>query len=150
MARWKWAGSLGVSAFRRFRFCTRGGTVREAVRMSFCVSGKTTPFGGRAGDSLLNFAEMAEKWVRHDRNNRYGSDDRVMDTVPGRFRLWGALRDGTDEGEERFANLQGCAVWLLYMPGARAMPEEQTPLALFLEEVSLVSDVKDFGAGERR
>ncbi len=59
--------------------------------------------------------------------------------------MW--TRDGTDEGEERFANLQELrGVAAQYMPGMAGMPEEQTPLALFLEEVSLVSDVDDFDA----
>ncbi len=47
--------------------------------------------------------------------------------------MW-TLRDGTDEGEERFANLQELrGVAAQYMPGMAGMPEEQTPLALFLK-----------------
>ena len=50
------------------------------------------------------------------------------------------LRDGTEEGEDRFANLQELrGVAAQYTHGLSTEPE-QTPLAMFLEEVSLVSD----------
>jgi len=52
-----------------------------------------------------------------------------------------SLRDGSDEGEDRFANLQELrGVANQYSPGMTELGEDQTPLGLFLEEVSLVSD----------
>ena len=52
-----------------------------------------------------------------------------------------ALRDGTDEGEDRFENLQELrGVLAQYTPGMADLTESQTPLAKCLEEISLVSD----------
>ena len=61
-----------------------------------------------------------------------------------------ALRDGTDEGEERFANIQELrAVASQYRAGQINLSEGQTPLSMFLEEIALVSDADqvDEGAG---
>jgi DNA helicase-2/ATP-dependent DNA helicase PcrA len=50
------------------------------------------------------------------------------------------LRDGTDEGEDRFANLQELrGVAHQYVPGMMTLEPGQDPLSLFLQEVSLVS-----------
>jgi DNA helicase-2/ATP-dependent DNA helicase PcrA len=55
-----------------------------------------------------------------------------------------ALRDGTDEGEDRFANLQELrGVAAQYVPGLPGLQPGQSALSLFLEEVSLVSDADD-------
>ena len=146
----EWAASLGVSAFQALQILHHG--AERFVKLYPDVflppaAYEKAPFGGRAENSLVDFAAMAEKWVRHDRNNRYGSVAELLDTVLADSGYVDALRDGTDEGEERFANLQELrGVAAQYMPGMAGMPEEQTPLALFLEEVSLVSDVDDFDA----
>ena len=108
----EWAGSLGVSAFQALQILHHG--AERFVKLYPDVflppaAYEPTPFGGRAENSLLNFAEMAEKWVRHDRNNRYGSVAELLDTVLADSGYVDALRDGTDEGEERFANSAGVA-----------------------------------------
>jgi DNA helicase-2/ATP-dependent DNA helicase PcrA len=54
------------------------------------------------------------------------------------------LRDGTDEGEDRFENLQQLrAVAADYVAGDPNLETGQTPLGMFLEGVSLVADSDD-------
>lgn len=64
-----------------------------------------------------------------------------MDRVLGESSYMAWLRDGSDEGEERFANLQELrGVAAQYTVGLTDIRPEQTILSLFLEEISLVSD----------
>ena len=101
-------------------------------------------FGKRAENALVNFAAMLEDgWSRAHRG-QYGSVADLLDTVLQESGYVDVLRDGTDEGEERFANLQELrGVAAQYMAGMAGMEAEQTPLSMFLEEVSLVSDTDD-------
>lgn len=58
------------------------------------------------------------------------------------------LRDGSEEGEDRFANLQELrSVAAQYTQDMEALQPGQTPLGLFLQEVSLVSDVDEIDEG---
>ncbi len=103
--------------------------------------------GSRAETKLADFAAMLEKWIAQNRSDRYASVAELLDAILHDSGYVDALRDGTEDGEERFANLQELrGVAAQYMPGMAGMPEDQTPLALFLEEVSLVSEVDDFDA----
>ncbi len=75
---------------------------------------------------------------------RYNSIADLLDAVLLQSGYLHALRDGTDEGEDRFENLQELrGVLAQYTPGMSDLTETQSPLAKCLEEISLVSDTDD-------
>ena len=89
----------------------------------------------------MEFAALLEGWINQERAGRYQGVADLFDAVMAQSGYVHALRDGTDEGEDRFANLQELrAVTAQYIQGMPSLQPDQTPLAMFLEEVSLVSD----------
>jgi DNA helicase-2/ATP-dependent DNA helicase PcrA len=84
---------------------------------------------------------MLEEWITLREAGRYERVADLLDMVLQDAGYVSALRDGSDEGEDRFANLQElrgvAAQYVQHMP---ELDEVQTPLGLFLQEVSLVSD----------
>ena len=87
---------------------------------------------------------MVEAWIERNNDNRFDSVADLLDHVMSTSSYVDRLRDGSDEGEERYANIQELrGVAAQYMPGLAGMDEDQSPLSLFLEEVSLVSDADD-------
>ncbi len=103
------------------------------------------PLNGRASRVLADFAALLEEWIQHAELDEKGSVADLMDMILEQSGYVDALRDGSDEGEDRFANVQELrGVAAGYFAGMLGMEEGQTPLSLFLEEVSLVSDIDDY------
>lgn len=95
----------------------------------------------RGSNALVAFAEMLESWLVIRRNERYQSVADLLDLILDESNYVSTLRDGTDEGEDRFDNLQELrTVAAQYRSNMADLDPGQTPLTLFLEEVSLVSD----------
>ncbi|MEM7125790.1 MAG: UvrD-helicase domain-containing protein [Chloroflexota bacterium] len=102
----------------------------------------------RGRNALVAFTEMLESWLVIRRNERYESVADLMDLILDEATYIKSLRDGTDEGEERFANLQELrGVAAQYKPEMADLEPGQTPLTLMLEEVSLVSDADQLDEG---
>jgi DNA helicase-2/ATP-dependent DNA helicase PcrA len=102
---------------------------------------KTPDLGSRAKNALTDFARLLEGWITLREANRYEHVADLIDLIMRDSGYVDTLRDGSDEGEDRFANLQELySVAAQYMPGMPALEEGQTPISLFLQEVSLVSD----------
>jgi DNA helicase-2/ATP-dependent DNA helicase PcrA len=114
-----WAETQGVSLF-------------EAMRM--LREHEDAPVGARGRASLLGFLELLEEFIAVRREL---SALELLDLVLDLTGLTAYIRDGTDEGEERWENineLRGVA------NEYSSLPAEES-LATFLEEVALVSDV---------
>jgi len=120
----QWADEMGVSHYEALRMIKEGSEVAEVA------------LGARARKQLLAFLDLLEGWraVRTELTVAQLLDRVIEDTA---YEGW--IRDGTEEGEDRWANLMELRnVAAEYDP----LPRE-TALATFLEEVALVSDVDD-------
>jgi DNA helicase-2/ATP-dependent DNA helicase PcrA len=86
-------------------------------------------FSGRAGKALLNLAEPLNRWLQQ--KSQLGLLD-LMDAVIADIGYRQHLDDGSDEGLERWENLQEL----------RRVADEmgELDLTIFLEQVALVSD----------
>lgn len=138
-----WASSMGVSEYTALLILRHG---PEAV--SQAIGGllppaayKTPDLGSRAKNALTDFTRLLESWITLRDAMRYEHVADLLDLILRDSGYVDALRDGSDEGEDRFANLQELyGVAAQYLPGMPALEEGQTPISLFLQEVSLVSD----------
>jgi DNA helicase-2/ATP-dependent DNA helicase PcrA len=139
----QWAADMGVSEYVALMIL-RHGPELAAKRLDAplpILADKAPAMGARAQNALLNFATLLEEWVMRNRSNRYDSVAELLDDILVESGYTDKLRDGSDEGEDRFANLQELrGVAAQYVPGLTGPDSEQTPLGLFLEEVALVSD----------
>jgi len=138
-----WATAIGVSQREALQILHHG-PQRVALQLGRTLSPaayKAPPLGARAQNALIEFAALLEGWITIERGGRYASVADLLDTVLAEAGYIATLRDGTDEGEDRFANLQELrSVAAQYTQAMPALEPEQSPLGLFLEEVSLVSD----------
>ena len=106
------------------------------------------PMAARAARVLADFSAMLEKWIAQNEQDTSGNLVDLLDTILEESGYVDALRDGSDEAEDRFANIQELrGVAAQYVPNMVGTEEGQTPLGLFLEEISLVSDIDDYDAG---
>ncbi|MCB9116520.1 MAG: UvrD-helicase domain-containing protein [Caldilineaceae bacterium] len=116
-------------------------TAQQLGRRLSAAAHKAPPLGTRAQNALVDFAALLDEWLEMERRGHYDSVADLLDSVLAKSGYVHMLRDGTDEGEDRFANLQELrSVAAQYTQGMPGLQPEQTPLNLFLEEVSLVSD----------
>jgi superfamily I DNA/RNA helicase len=138
----EWAALFGLTEFDALRILHHG---PEAVARDLPPNAlRTVGLDTRARNALSNFAEMLESWVEQGRIQHYESVADLLDHVLQDSGYVDRLRDGTEEGEDRFANLQELrGVAAQYAPGMPSLEEGQTPLSLFLQEVSLVSAQDD-------
>lgn len=139
----QWAAEVGVNEYTALRILLHGpDAVSQTLGRPLPPAAQKTPdWGARAVNALNQFTQMLEPWVRAREFNRYHTVADLLDMIMQDSGYADALRDGSDEGEDRFANLQELrGVAAQYTPGMAAADEETTALALFLEEVSLVSD----------
>jgi DNA helicase-2/ATP-dependent DNA helicase PcrA len=138
-----WAAEIGVSQSEALQILHHG-PQRVALQSGRALSPaayKAPPLGARAQNALIDFAALLEGWIALERSARYDSVADLLDDVLIKSGYIDNLRDGSDEGEDRFANLQELrSVAAHYVQGMPALEPGQTPLSLFLEEVSLVSD----------
>ncbi|MBN1121670.1 MAG: UvrD-helicase domain-containing protein [Anaerolineae bacterium] len=94
------------------------------------------PLDGRARSVLHSFAMKLADW--HDMRERAPVGD-LLKMVLDETQYLASLNDGTDQGEDRQANVMELV--------NLASEFEELPLSSFLEEVALVSDVDDLEAG---
>lgn len=142
-----WAAEAGASEFLCLRVLHHGyAGVAEAAGNKRLL---TEPgLGSRAVNALVNFSEMLENWVAMAGGNHYESVADLMDHILQDAGYIDRLRDGSDEGEERFANLQELrGVAAQYTPGMAGLEAGMDALSLFLQEVSLVSDADQIDEG---
>jgi DNA helicase-2/ATP-dependent DNA helicase PcrA len=100
-----------------------------------------SPLTARSTKPLLEFSTMLEKWIDAERAGSYRSVAELLDLILSDAGYVQHLRDGTDEGEDRFANLQELrGVAAQYTAGMPGLEPGRSPLSQFLEEVSLISD----------
>lgn len=147
-----WAAELGISEFFALQVLHHGAEVVSRTHQIFLTSAayEKPAFGKRAEHALVDFAALLEQWIALSARGSYESVAELIDVIGRQSGYVDLLRDGTDEGEERFANLQELrAVASQYRPDMVGLQPEQTPLAMFLEEVSLVSDVDELEEGTR-
>ncbi|MBX2998755.1 MAG: UvrD-helicase domain-containing protein [Caldilineaceae bacterium] len=138
----EWAASLGISEFDALRILHHGpeAVARPLPANALRAGGLDT----RARNALIHFAEMLESWVRMAREQHYESVAELLDHILQDAGYIDRLRDGTEEGEDRFTNLQELrGVANQYVPGMSTLEPGQDPLSLFLQEVSLVSAQDD-------
>jgi DNA helicase II / ATP-dependent DNA helicase PcrA len=140
-----WAAEIGENEFVALLVVHHGPErVARLLGRPLSPLAAQSPIGGRAQKALADFAELLERWIEQERAGRYASVAELLDAVMVQSRYVEVLRDGTEDGEDRFANLQelrGLAAQ--YVQGLPDLENGQTPLAKFLEEVSLVSDSDD-------
>jgi DNA helicase-2/ATP-dependent DNA helicase PcrA len=109
---------------------------------------QSPPLDKRAQNALVDFVHLWEGWIAEYQAARFGSVADLLDTILQGSGYADALRDGTDDGEERFANVQELrAVASQYQPGMVGLELGQSALAQFLEEVALVSDADTIEEG---
>ncbi len=102
------------------------------------------PFGARARNALVRFGQSLASWVEIAAQGKYESVATLMDRILTESGYLDRLRDGSDEGEERFENIDELrAVAAQYRPGLDELEPGQDPLGLFLDEISLVSEQDD-------
>ena len=146
-----WAASASVSDWDALQALKgAGGEERgEGTPSTSRLSLSMPPFGARARNALVGFADMLEGWVRTAAANQYEDVGTLMDRILAESGYLDRLRDGSDEGEERFENINGLrAVAVQYRPDLEDLEPEQDPLGLFLQEISLVSEQDDLNQSE--
>jgi DNA helicase-2/ATP-dependent DNA helicase PcrA len=138
-----WASSLGVNEYTALQIVHHGAAAAsQLLGITLpAAAHELPPFGRRAENALADFAALLERWIAESRSARYESVADLLDTILQGSGYLDSLRDGTDEGEDRFENIQELrSLASQYAPGMVGLEPEQTPLSLFLVEVSLVSD----------
>ncbi|MCB0116242.1 MAG: ATP-binding domain-containing protein, partial [Caldilineaceae bacterium] len=142
----EWSAALGISEFDALRVLHHGPDVLGRPLSTNVL--RAGSFASRAHNALVNFAEMLESWTLMARNQHYESVATLLDHILQDAGYVDRLRDGTEEGEDRFANLQELrGVANQYVPGMLTLEPGQDPLSLFLQEVSLVSAQDDIEEG---
>ena len=139
----QWAAGMGVNEATALMILRHGPESVSQARGALLPAAaySAPPFAKRALGALTDFARLLAGWINAVQNGEFRSVADLFDRVLGESGYVDALRDGTDEGEERFANLQELrAVAAQYTVGLTDARPEQTLLSLFLEEISLVSE----------
>ncbi|HIQ04633.1 MAG TPA: DNA helicase UvrD [Anaerolineae bacterium] len=122
-----WTAQMGLSLYDGIRVLA--GDLMLAQETS-------PPFNKRNADALLRFYQLLSSWIAAKEELTVAQ---LLDRVLDESRYAEVLRDGTEEGEERWANLQELrTVAAVY----DEVPRDQA-LSMFLEEVALVSDQDD-------
>jgi DNA helicase-2/ATP-dependent DNA helicase PcrA len=145
-----WARDLGVSEYIAMQILHHGPEVVARTYNMYLPTPayQAPPLGKRAESALLDFVALWEGWIAQYAANTYGTVADLLDTVLQQSGYLDSLRDGTDDGEDRFANVQELrAVASQYQPGMVGLEEGQSALAQFLEEVALVSDADSIEEG---
>ena len=142
-----WAASGSVSEWQALQTLISDGGEREDDDDPLSLS--PAPFAARARNALLRFASMLDSWVRLAAAVQYEDVAALLDRILADSGYLDRLRDGSDEGEERFENINELrAVAVQYRPGLDDLEPGQDPLGLFLQEISLVSEQDDYEENE--
>ena len=142
-----WAASAGVSEYDALQALCAADRAGGPVNVS--PSLLPDPFAARARNALVRFAFMLSTWVGLAAETQYESVADLMDQVLDESGYLARLRDGSDEAEERFQNIEELrGVAAQYRPGIDDLETGQDPLSLFLQEISLVSEQDDYEENE--
>lgn len=147
----EWANEIGASPYTALLVLRHGPESMSQSAGQLLPPGayKAPFFSTRAKNALVGFITMLEEWIALRNDNRYSSVADLLDTLLDESGYVADLRDGSDEGEDRFPNLQELrGVAAQYYHDMLELKPEQTPLSLFLEEVSLVSDSDEIEDGQ--
>jgi len=148
----EWAAEIGVNLYEALLILRHGPDFVAENRESPLpdLAYKAPPLSKRAQTALKGFVTHLEGWVTLRQNERYESVADLMDLIMDDSGYVDTLRDGTDEGEERFENLQELrGVAAQYKKGMSdlspidGLENDRSALDLFLEEISLVSDTDE-------
>lgn len=123
----RWAGELNIPLY-------------AALQLLTPISNIQSPFATRAANALLGFLELLEGLIAAKSTSGVLEllDKVIEDSGYERY-----VRDGTDEGEDRWANVQELRGVAREYAGL--LPEVGLPA--FLEGVALVSDVDNLDSG---
>ena len=146
-----WAASASVSEWEALQALRgeRPDSSREAPSTASRTPLSMPPFGGRASNALLRFAQLLESWIEQAALCRYENVGELIDQILAESGYNDRLRDGSVEGEERFENINELrAVSVQYGPNLEGLEPDQDPLGLFLQETSLVSEQDDLDESE--
>ena len=143
-----WAASASVSEWQALQTLIGDGQETkndEAAPVQLTV----VKFAARARNALIRFASMLNSWVQLASEVQYEDVAELLDRILTDSGYLDRLRDGSDEGEERFENINELrAVAAQYRPGLDDLESDQDPLGLFLQEISLVSEQDDYEESE--
>ena len=142
-----WAASASVSEWEALQALIRD--ERDRTKQDATPAQRSAlsspPFASRARNALIRFASMLESWVKLAAASQYDDVGALMDQILADSGYIDRLRDGSDEAEDRFDNINELrAVAVQYRPGLEDLETGQDPLGLFLQEISLVSEQDDF------
>ncbi|MFN8440385.1 MAG: UvrD-helicase domain-containing protein [Caldilineaceae bacterium] len=144
----EWAQAMGISDYMALLVLEFGPeTVGKARKQALPKAAYSAPaIPTRAKNALSEFTKLTQRWMEGTRLGRYQSVADLLDQVLAESGYMDDLRgEESTEAEERLANLQELrAVAAHYVVGmASNSPDaapDVTPLSMFLEEVSLVSE----------
>lgn len=129
-----WAEEIGYTPWQALVYLHNLETDDEEDVYSQASASKDHPFSPQLSKRLVNFAKIMLLLIAAKEKM---SLFELIDLTLARSGYKDFLQDGTEEGEDRWANLQelkSAAQTYNALPGSEA-------LALFLEEVALVSDI---------
>ncbi len=129
-------GAKTVGTLRQWA-STQGWQPAEALLELAKDMGLQHPFTSRAYKSLAGFGRLLQNWVDLRDQVTVGE---LLDTILAQTDYKGYLVDGTDEGDERWANVVEFR--------NVAIVADEMPLSDFLEEVALVADVDNLEEGQ--
>jgi DNA helicase-2/ATP-dependent DNA helicase PcrA len=129
----QWANDLGMSWHKALQMMLPGSSDPERGQDKPASVG---PLGSRARTQLLLFLGQWEDWRSASLKLTVAQ---LLDRVLEETAYEGWLRDGTEQGEDRWANVLELRAVAADYDG---LPRESA-LTTFLEEVALVSDVDD-------
>ena len=154
---------IGAKTYEQLKDWAAAGAVSEWQAMQTLISDSRerdendaslphlppAPFAPRARNALIRFASMLTSWVQLASEAQYEDVAALLDRILTDSGYLDRLRDGSDEGEERFENINELrAVAAQYRPGLDELEPGQDPLGLFLQEISLVSEQDDYEENE--
>ncbi|MEM7537541.1 MAG: UvrD-helicase domain-containing protein [Chloroflexota bacterium] len=145
-----WAASIGLQPTAALSVLRHGpDKVGKSRGIVLPEGAYTAPsIAKRSQTALVKFITLLESWMDVVAQSQFTTVADLLDRILYDTGYVDVLRDGTDEGEERFENLQELrSVAAQYRQGMPDMQPEQTPLSMFLEEVSLVSDADQVEEG---
>lgn len=145
-----WSREIGVNEFIALQVLHNGPEMVARTHNLYLPTPayEAPPLGKRAENALVDFVALWEGWIKRYQTSTFESVADLLDTVLQQSGYLDSLRDGTDDGEDRFANVQELrAVASQYQPGMVGLEPGQSALAQFLEEVALVSDADSIEEG---
>lgn len=112
----------------------QGVSVYQVLRSLQAAESKDSPFTPRATRALIEFVTLLDGWIAHKVQQSVG---KLMDLVLQESGYGRYVNDGTEEGRDRWENIQE----LRGVAAEYTQDASSDPLADFLNDVSLVSDV---------